>query len=50
MKPTTPKKLALTHETLVRLSPAHLDTIVGGATDRVIPIRTCLWNSCKPAR
>lgn len=50
MKPASPKKLALRHETLVRLTPEHLDRVIGGATDLVIPIRTCLWNSCRPAR
>jgi hypothetical protein len=50
MKPTLPRKLVLATETLVRLTPEHLEHVVGGIADIHINLRTCLWNSCKPAR
>ena len=41
------KKLALNTETLVRLTPEHLDQVVGGLGDIKVIAKTCLWGSCK---
>ena len=42
---TTPA-LALKRETLVKLTPEHLEHVVGGFTDIRISNSCCLWGSC----
>ena len=47
MNKLAPKKLALDTELLVRLSPEHLETVVGGIADIQVNLRTCLFKSCQ---
>ena len=47
MKRTVPKKLALATETLVRLTPEHLDSVVAGFTNIDIKLHSCAWLSCR---
>jgi hypothetical protein len=39
--------LSLRRETLVRLTPEHLEHVVGGFTDIRISGSCCLWGSCR---
>jgi hypothetical protein len=43
--PSKPK-LSLTRETLVKLTPDHLEGVVGGLGDIHATASCCLWNSC----
>ncbi len=50
MKPAASKKLVLATETLVRLTPEHLESVVAGFTNIDIKLRSCAWLSCRSAR
>jgi hypothetical protein len=40
------KKLSLNTETLVRLTPEHLEGVVGGLGDIKTHFATCIFRSC----
>ena len=47
MKPIAPKKFVLATETLVRLTPERLETVVAGFTNIDIKLYSCAWLSCR---
>ena len=50
MKKSNEKKLSLSTETLVLLTPEHLDSVVGGLGDVQVNAKTCLWGSCQTVK